>query len=285
MRLVESATGRATTGYTIGMCGRFVLLNPPAEIVRRFELPPELLGEPPLADLAPRYNVAPTQPVPVVRAGETGRTCDALRWGLIPGWAKDKSIGARLINARSETAAAKPSFRTAFVERRCLIPASGFYEWTKPADGAAKIPHYFFPAGFSADSNEFGTGDRTDEETDGAPFGFAGLWERWTPRGGQSGDGPGEPVETFTLLTGAPYAAVAPVHGRSPLIVPPDLYAAWLDPDLTDARGVERLLREAQSRGGEGLIARPVSTAVNSPRNDGPELIEPSEGSREPSGG
>ena len=234
------------------MCGRFVLLNPPAEIVRHFALPPELADAPPLADWEARYNVAPTQPVPAIRVGgeHDDRTCDALRWGLIPSWAKDKSIGNRLINARSETAATKPSFRSAFAQRRCLIPASGFYEWDKPEDGSPKTPHYFSP------------------ESDEAPFGFAGLWERWEKGGG-------EPVETFTLLTGEAYPAVAPVHGRSPLIMPPELYEAWLDPDLTDARGVEKLLRDAQTRGGEALTARAVSTAVNSPANDGPELIEP----------
>ena len=247
------------SGYTAAMCGRFVLLNPPAEIVRHFALPPELLERPPLAGLEPRYNVAPTQPVPVVRVAgdDDGRGCDALRWGLIPPWAKDKSIGNRLINARSETAATKPSYRDAYANRRCLVPASGFYEWSKPDDGAAKVPHLFFPP------SETNGGDAV-----GGPFGFAGLWERWQ-RGG------GEPVETFTLLTGEPYPAVAPVHSRSPLIVPPDLYAAWLDPDLTDPQGVAKLVREAQARGGEGLVARAVSTAVNSPANDGPELIEP----------
>ena len=228
------------------MCGRFVLLNPPAEIVRHFDLPPELLDRPPLLELEPRYNVAPTQPMPVVRAGDEDRTCDALRWGLIPGWAKDKSIGQRLINARSETAADKPSFRDAYARRRCLVPASGFYEWSKPEDGSAKVPHYFSPA-------------------DGGPFAFAGLWERW-----EKGR---EPLETFTLLTGEPYPAVASVHSRSPLIVPPDLHAAWLDPGLTDPRGVAKLVREAQARGGEGLASRRVSTAVNSPAHDGPGLI------------
>ena len=238
------------------MCGRFVLLNPPAEIVRHFALPPELAERPPLAGLEPRYNVAPTQPVPVVRVAgdDDGRVCDALRWGLIPKWAKDKSIGNRLINARSETAATKPSYRDAYAHRRCLVPASGFYEWAKPDGAAAKVPHLFFPP--AADGAV------------GGPFGFAGLWERWAKGGG-------EPVETFTLLTGEPYPAVAPVHSRSPLIVPPDLYAAWLDPDLTDAKGVAKLVREAQARGGEGLVARAVSTAVNSPAHDGPELIEP----------
>ena len=233
------------------MCGRFVLLNPPAEIVRHFDLPPELTGEPPLEAWEPRYNVAPTQPVPVIRQGERGRTCDALNWGLIPNWAKDKAIGRRLINARGETAATKPSFRDAYMKRRCLVPAGGFYEWTKPESGP-KTPHFFF---------------RPDDAGDPTPFAFAGLWERW--------DKKGEPVETFTLLTGEAYPAVAPVHGRSPLIVPPDLYPAWLDPDLTDPRGVAKLLREAQMRGGEGLASRAVSTAVNSPANDGPELIEP----------
>ncbi|NNJ28033.1 SOS response-associated peptidase [Alienimonas chondri] len=249
------------------MCGRFVLLNPPAEIVRQFRLPPELTGEPPLSEWEARYNVAPTQPVPVVREGEDGRTCDALRWGLIPSWAKDKSIGNRLINARSETAATKPSFRSAYVARRCLVPASGFYEWTKPEDGSAKVPHFFSQPGEPGASAPGG-----EEPHAPAPFGFAGLWERWTPR---RKDDSGEPIETFTLLTGEAYPAVAPVHGRSPLIVPPDLYDAWLDLDLTDAKGVAKLLRDAQTRGGDGLVARPVSTAVNSPANDGPELIEP----------
>ena len=232
------------------MCGRFVLLNPPAEIVRRFDLPPELAGEPPLAGWEPRYNVAPTQPVPTIRRGGGGRTCDALNWGLIPSWAKDKSIGSRLINARSETAATKPSFRDAYVKRRCLVPAGGFYEWTKPEDGSAKTPHFFF---------------RPDDAGEPAPFAFAGLWERWEKKGA--------PVETFTLLTGEAYPAVAPIHGRSPLILPPDLDAAWLDPDLTDPRGVAKLLREAQARGGDGLTSRAVSTAVNSPAVDRPDLI------------
>ena len=243
----ETGDGR----YTARMCGRFVLLNPPAEIVRHFALPPELAEQPPLDGLAPRYNLAPTQPAPAVRGEGGRRTCTALRWGLIPKWAKDKSIGARLINARGETAATKPSYRDAYANRRCLVPASGFYEWSKPADGGAKAPHFFHLP-----------------ETGGAPppFAFAGLWERWEK-------GESQPVETFTLLTGEPYPAVAPVHSRSPLIVPPDLYAAWLDQDLRDPAGVAKLVREAQARGGENLIARPVSTAVNSPANEGPELI------------
>ena len=239
------------------MCGRFATFIPAADIVRRFELPEELLGEPPLDGLEPRYNAAPTQPLPAVRALDGGRRVDLLNWGLIPAWAKEKSIGNRLINARCETAADKPSYRAAFAARRCLIPASGFYEWDKP-DAGPKTPHFFC---FPPDGDGTGGGDP-------APFAFAGLWEANEKLA--RGDAP---LETFTLLTGEPYAAVAPVHSRSPLIVPPDLYAAWLDPTLTEKRGVSKLVREFQSRGGEGLIGRPVSTAVNSPANDGPELI------------
>ena len=191
-----------------------------------------------------------------MRDGGDGRTLAELRWGLIPGWAKDRAIGNRLINARSETAADKPSYRAAFTDRRCLVPASGFYEWSAPEDGGPKTPHFFsFPP---------------DDESGGepAPFAFAGLWER----NDKLGKG-GEPLETFTLLTGEPYPAVAPVHSRSPLIVPPDLYSAWLDPDLTEKKAVAKLVREAQTRGGDGLQRRAVSTAVNNPANDGPELI------------
>ena len=235
------------------MCGRFATFIAPPELVRRFALPPELLGEPPLADLAPRYNAAPTQPLPVVREVGGARRCDALNWGLIPGWAKDKSIGNRLINARSETAADKPSYRVAFAARRCLVPASGFYEWDEPESGGAKRPYFF----------AFPPDDRSGD--DPAPFGFAGLWERWEK--GKT------PVETFTLLTGEPYPAVAPVHSRSPLIVPPDLYDTWLDEDLTEKAAVNRLVREFRTRGGDGLEARAVSTAVNSPANEGRGLI------------
>ena len=235
------------------MCGRFATFIPPAEIVRHFALPPELLGEPPLDGLAPRYNAAPTQPLPAVRVTGGGRTLDLLNWGLIPSWAKDKSIGNRLINARCETAADKPSYRAAFAARRCLVPASGFYEWDKPASGP-KTPHFF------SVPRDDGDGEEGPE-----PFAFAGLWERWE-KGNQ-------PVETFTLLTGEPYAAVAPVHSRSPLIVPGDLYEAWLDPTLTEKSAVSKLVRECQTRGGDRLTGRPVSTAVNSPANDGPELI------------
>ena len=234
------------------MCGRFATFIPAAEMVRHFALPEFLLGEPPLDGLERRYNAAPTQPLPAVRVVDGGRRCDLLNWGLIPGWAKDKSIGNRLINARAETAADKPSYRAAFAARRCLIPASGFYEWDKP-DAGPKTPHFFaFPPA-------------EDGGDDPAPFAFAGLWERW-----EKGK---VPVETFTLLTGEPYAAVAPVHSRSPLIVPPDLYDAWLDPTLTEKPAVSKLVREFQARGGGGLTGRPVSTAVNSPANEGRELI------------
>ena len=237
------------------MCGRFATFLPPAEAVRHFALPPELLGDPAAAGLlAPRYNIAPTQAVAVVREreedGEVSRDLTPLRWGLVPGWAKDKSIGNKMINARSETAADKPSFRAALARRRCLVPASGFYEWRRT--GGGKVPHFFFAG---------------DDEAP-APLAFAGLWETNTRA-------TGEVLETFTILTGGPYAAVRTVHDRSPVILPPDLFDDWLDPALTETAAVRDLLAAAGDHGGADLVARPVSPAVNSPRHDGPELVLP----------
>src|SRR5262245_35107324 len=175
------------------MCGRFTLATSRAQLADLFRL----AGGP---ELPLRYNIAPTQPVPVVRAAGDGRALALARWGLIPRWATDPAIGNRLINARSETVAEKPSFRDAFRKRRCLIPATGFYEWAKTAGG--KQPYHF-------------------RLLDGRPFAFAGLWERW--------DRGGEPVESCTILTTAANAVVRPVHERMPVILPAEAFAAWLD--------------------------------------------------------
>ena len=170
-----------------------------------------LIGAP--LNLRPRCNAAPGQDIAVVRAAAGGRWLAMLRWGLIPAWAKDPAIGNRLINARSETAAEKPSFRAAFGHRRCLIPADGFYEWQRR--GRVRQPRLF--------------GLR-----DGAPFAFAGLWERWTvPEGAALRESrakrePGDVVETCTILTTAANRVVAPVHGRMPVILARDAYEAWL---------------------------------------------------------
>jgi putative SOS response-associated peptidase YedK len=195
----------------------------------------------------PRFNVAPTQQVAAIRrTHEDARPrLVMLRWGLVPRWAKDLSFGARTINARVETAAEKPAFREAFRRRRCIVPATGFFEWEKT--GAARRPWRFVVRG-------------------GEPFGIAGLWERWT--------GPEGPVETCALLTTEANERVRPLHDRMPLILPREAHAAWLDPDRTDPDELARTLHEASLPfPPEEMQAYPVSTRVNSPRNDDAECI------------
>ena len=220
------------------MCGRYTLTVDAALLAELFEL------EPP-AELEPRYNVAPTQTVPIVRsAPDGGRQWARVRWGLIPGWAKDESIGSRLINARAETVADKPSFRSAFKHRRCLIPADGFYEWVKTEGG--KVPHHIRFA-------------------DGRPFAFAGLWERWSPPGG-------EVVDSCTILTTAPNELVAGLHDRMPVILPRNRFADWLAPEPLDPDTAEAMLVPHPS---DGMEAVPVSRRVNSPANDDEQCVRP----------
>ena len=226
------------------MCGRFTQRLSWAELHELMDL----IGPP--RNLRPRYNVAPSQDVAVVRAADGGRSLSILRWGLIPAWAKDPAIGYRLINARSETVAEKPSFRSAYRRRRCLIPADGFYEWQRL--GKIRQPWLF--------------GLR-----DGAPFAFAGLWERWTvPEGaaltGSLAElGAGDPVETCTILTTAANETVAPVHGRMPVILPRDACDPWL-------AGEDVSLAPYAA---DAMTAHPVSTLVNRPANDDPRCVEP----------
>ena len=226
------------------MCGRFTQRLSWAELHELMDL----IGPP--RNLRPRYNVAPSQDVAVVRAADGGRNLSMLRWGLIPAWAKDPAIGYRLINARSETVAEKPSFRSAYRRRRCLIPADGFYEWQRL--GKIRQPWLF--------------GLR-----DGAPFAFAGLWERWTvPEGaaltGSLAElGAGDPVETCTILTTAANETVAPVHGRMPVILPRDACDPWLAGDDVSLAPYAP----------DAMTAHPVSTQVNRPANDEPRCVEP----------
>ena len=226
------------------MCGRFTNRFTWKELHERLDL----IGAP--LNLRPRYNVAPSQDVAVARANDNGRTLAMLRWGLIPSWAKDHAIGNRLINARSETAAEKPSFRSAFRHRRCLIPADGFYEWQRR--GGTRQPWLF--------------GLR-----DNAPMLFAGLWERWTVPEGVALTGSlaersaGDAVETCTILTTAANETVAPVHGRMPVILSPDAWDAWL-------AGDEVPLGPCPA---DAMTAHPVSTHVNRPANDDPRCVEP----------
>jgi putative SOS response-associated peptidase YedK len=220
------------------MCGRFALFAGPEELAKAFGVTIEDVS------LPPRYNVAPTQAVPVVRASDGRRQLVPMHWGLIPPWATDPSLGTRMTNARAETVTEKPAFRVAFRSRRCLIPASGFYEWQ--ARGRAKQPHFI-------------------RRADGGLLAFAGLWERWQPA-------KGDPVESCAVLTTTANAVMAPIHERMPVILDPADYATWLGeaPAAPDALG--SLLRPCSA---ERLVAYPVSTYVNAPAHDGPEAIAP----------
>ena len=233
------------------MCGRYTLTAPEAELVEVFDV-----GEVTFRDWRPRYNVAPTQEVPVIVRGRAGeRRMGLMRWGLVPHWADDPSMGARLINARCETAARKPAFRDAFARRRCLVPADGFYEWQKTEGG--KVPWWIHRA-------------------DRRPFAFAGLWERWRRQTAS-----GEPDEeaslvTFTILTTRPNARVRALHDRMPVILPDrSAEEAWLEVDGDGGNGAATLDALLGPVPDDYLDAWPVSTAVNRPANDDPSLVEP----------
>jgi putative SOS response-associated peptidase YedK len=200
--------------------------------------PEQMLG------LTPRYNIAPTQPVPIVRQEDGRRTLAVVRWGLVPFWAKDVSIGSRMINARSETALHKPAFRGCFVKRRCLIPADGFYEWMK--GGARKRPFHF---GMKDDSL----------------FAFAGLWDCWKPSESVA-------VESCTILTTSANSLVADLHDRMPVILPRDHYETWLAAPPSEASKLVDFLVPLDG----GFMRRyEVSSLVNKPANDSPDCIVP----------
>jgi putative SOS response-associated peptidase YedK len=229
------------------MCGRFLLTTPEEALRRVFDF----IEQP---NLAPRYNIAPTQDVPVIRqrrkpAGQ--RTIQMLRWGLVPSRSDSLAGGAKMINARAETIRDKPAFRDAFLRRRCLVPASGFYEW-RPGD-PAKQPFLI-------------------ARSDGAPIAFAGLWERWTP---PAPDGVEAPpaiaafVDSFTIITTEANETLKPLHHRMPVIPAPEDYATWLDPDAVPGV-LASLLRPAPD---EWLGFVPVDRRVNSVRNDDAELL------------
>jgi putative SOS response-associated peptidase YedK len=225
------------------MCGRYTLSVPLSSLIDTFDVPsPEF-------DYEPRFNIAPTQVVPAIAQDRQGRRMGLLRWGLVPSWAEDPGMGSRMINARSETVAEKPAFRNAFRNRRCLVPADGFFEWKKEGveEGkkASKRPYWIHLS-----SRE--------------PFSFAGLWERWAPPDG-------EELFTFTIITAEAAPSIRSIHPRMPVILPAAARDQWLDPEAS-SEGLLSLLRPYSE--GE-LLSHAVSSLVNSPGNDRLECIEP----------
>ncbi|HSO27314.1 MAG TPA: SOS response-associated peptidase [Anaerolineales bacterium] len=221
------------------MCGRFTLTADPQKLRATFPwatIPPEI---------TPRYNIAPTQPVAVI-ANDGRDQLDFYTWGLIPSWAKDPAIGARMINARAETLAEKPSFRAAYRRRRCLILSDGFYEWKKLPGQKNKQPVYL-------------------RLSTGAPFAFGGLWERWDSADGST-------IFSCTIITTGPNELVADVHNRMPLILPPEAYRRWLAPQEMTPLDLDPLLRPFPA---EEMQAYNVSTLVNNPVNEDPACIVP----------
>lgn len=227
------------------MCGRYTLRTPLTVLTSQFAAELQL----PL-DFRPRYNIAPTQSVLAVRQVEQGakRELVALRWGLIPSWAKDTKIGYSTINARGDTVAEKPAFRSAFKKRRCLILADGYYEWL--TEDKAKLPQFY-------------------EFDGGKPFAFAGLWEWWPgPK-----DGPKtEPVESCTIVTTDANELCCKVHDRMPVILNEADYDCWLDPACDDRAKLEKLIKPF---GVKTMTVRPVSTFVNNVKNQGEQCVAP----------
>src|SRR5215204_2109203 len=218
------------------MCGRYAQRTDAKRLAKEFRV-----AEVP--DAGPRYNIAPTQEVLAVHESPDGREMTFYKWGLVPSWAKDTSIGAKLINARSETVTEKPSFREAFRRRRCVIPADGFYEWRR-LEGRRQ-PFFF-------------------RMRDERPFGFAGLWERWEGEGGRV-------VNSCAILTTEANEVLRPVHDRMPVILRPEDYDLWLGADARALDLVKEVLRPYPSK---EMVGYPVGAGVNSPRNQGEGLVE-----------
>jgi putative SOS response-associated peptidase YedK len=227
------------------MCGRFVAASPPDEIARYFsaDVPEEVVE--------PSWNVAPTDDVLAVHADGAARRLEVFHWGLVPMWAKDPSIGSRMINARAESLAGKGAYQHAFRRRRCLVPADGFYEWKTVPGRKRKQPWFVHRA-------------------DGEPMALAGLWERW--RGADREDT--DTLRSCTIITTTPNEVLAGLHDRMPVILPPSAWDDWLDPDNRDLDALGALLVPPPA---ELLELHPVSAAVGDVRTNVPELIEPVE--------
>jgi putative SOS response-associated peptidase YedK len=221
------------------MCGRFTLKAEPKEIEKEFDATVKQAAE-----YQKRFNIAPSQMIAAVRQFENDRSVFGLKWGLVPSWAKDQKIGNRMINARAESLVEKPSFRNSFRARRCLIPSSGFYEWKRLDGKKGKQPFYFFLK-------------------DKPVFGFAGLWETWK-------DEEGKELESCTIITTEANSVLATVHDRMPVIIKPEDYQVWLDPKEMDTERLQKLLVPYPA---EEMFSHAVSTQVNSPASDSPDLI------------
>ncbi len=232
------------------MCGRYTSTSTLDQLAAMYDVD-DVRSEP----LPERYNVAPTQQVyavavrrPRADGEKPRRQLGQFRWGLVPSWAKDMSVGNRQINARCETLASKPAYRRALERRRCLIPADAFYEWRPQPDRRGKLPYVV-------------------RRADGEPMSFAGLWEVWW----HDDDHTGDPLRTCVIVTTRANELLAPIHGRMPAVLAPDDWEAWLDPDR-GAADVQGLLRPAPS---EWFQTFPVSSLVNNVANEGPQLVTP----------
>ena len=225
------------------MCGRFVSSSTPDEIAQYFDAEP-----PSEAPLEARWNVAPTSDIYVVLEDGGVRAVAPHHWGLVPFWAKDPSVGNRMINARAEGIESKGAYRTPFKKKRCIIPVDGFYEWKKIPGQKTKQPYFI-------------------QRSDGEPLALAGLWEEWS--------GPGkertERLRSATIITTTPNDLMATIHDRMPVILPPTAWQEWLDPSNADVETLGKLLVPAPS---SLLVMHPVSTEVNNARNDGAHLVD-----------
>jgi putative SOS response-associated peptidase YedK len=223
------------------VCGRYTLTNVAPNLLG------PLFGVEDVPAFAPRFNISPTQEAPIVRVTQPGgqRRLELARWGLVPSWAKDPSIGDRMINARAETAAEKPAYRSSFKSKRCLVVTDGFFEWKKLGSGKKQPCWIHLP--------------------EARPFAFAGLWARWKASDGHERD-------SFTILTTEARALVADVHERMPVLLAPEDWTAWLDPA---EQRLDVLLGMMRGSGADDLVVTQVSTRVNNPRNEGPENVAP----------
>jgi putative SOS response-associated peptidase YedK len=233
------------------MCGRYVLAAPADQLAEEFHVDAVKAD-----DLGPRYNVAPTDEVYAIAISRDGlRQLGTFKWGLVPTWAKDPSIGSRMINARAETVSSKPAFKRILQKRRCILPADGFYEWQRLGEeGKKQRKQPFFI-----------------RRRDGKPLAMAGLWEVWKPRDDPAADW----LRSATIITGEPNELVGRLHDRMPVILPEGAWDTWLDKENED---VDALLKLLVPYPADLLEAYPVTTLVNKVQNDGPELIEPLEG-------